>query len=112
VWGRRRFRDLNAYDPRPEIRKMDQVWPTLVKHGATLGANSTMVCGVTIGQYAFVREGAVVMRNVSGHALVVGNPGKQIGRMCQCGERLTDDLGCLICGKQYEKSGQGLKETD
>ena len=99
----------NIYNPRAEISKMDQVRPTLVKKGATLGANCTVVCGTTIGSYSFVGAGAVVNRNISDHALVVGNPAKQIGWVCQCGERLTDDLECVVCGKRYEIYGNGLK---
>jgi UDP-2-acetamido-3-amino-2,3-dideoxy-glucuronate N-acetyltransferase len=101
----------NIYNPRAEIRKMDQVRPTLVKHGATLGANCTIVCGTTIGRYAFIGAGAVVNKNVPDHALVVGNPAKRIGWACRCGERLTEDLDCLACGKTYTKSEEGLKET-
>ena len=101
----------NVYNPRAEIRKMDQVRPTLVKQGATLGANCTIVCGIEIGRYSLIGAGAVVNRNVPDHALVVGNTAKQIGWVCQCGERLTDDLECLACGKNYEKDESGLKET-
>jgi UDP-2-acetamido-3-amino-2,3-dideoxy-glucuronate N-acetyltransferase len=101
----------NIYNPRAEIRKMDQVRPTLVKHGATLGANSTIVRGVTIGRYAFVGAGAVVNRNVPDHALVVGNPGKSVGWMCRCGERLTDELECLSCDRGYRKTESGLEEV-
>jgi UDP-2-acetamido-3-amino-2,3-dideoxy-glucuronate N-acetyltransferase len=100
----------NIYNPRAEIRKMDQVRPTLVKHGATLGANCTIVCGTIIGRYAFIGAGAIVNRNVLDHALVVGNPAKQIGWACQCGERLADDLECLVCGKKYEQKESGLIE--
>jgi len=101
----------NIYNPRAEIRKMDQVRPTLVKQGATLGANATIVCGTTIGRYSFVGAGAVVNKNVPDHALVVGNPAKQIGWVCACGERLSDDLECLACQRRYEKSGGQLKAT-
>ncbi len=93
----------NIYNPRAEIRKMDQVRPTLVRRGATLGANCTIVCGTTIGEYAFVGAGAVVNKNIPDHALVVGNPGRRIGWVCRCGERLTEDLECLSCGKAYQK---------
>ena len=88
---------------------MDQVRPTLVKKGATLGANCTIVCGTTIGRYAFVSAGAGVNRNVPDHALVVGNPSRRIGWVCECGERLTNDLECLACGKSYEKCQFGIK---
>jgi len=100
----------NIYNPRAEIRKMDQVRPTLVKHGATLGANSTILCGATIGRYAFIGAGAVVTHNVPDHALMVGNPARQIGWMCQCGERLTENFECLMCGKNYLKNDYGLRE--
>ena len=72
----------NIYNPRAEIRKMDQVRPTLVKHGATLGANCTIICGTNIGRYAFVGAGAVINQNVLDHALVVDNPFRQIGWVC------------------------------
>jgi acetyltransferase-like isoleucine patch superfamily enzyme len=98
----------NIYNPRAEIGKMDQVRPTLVKKGATIGANATIVCGVTLGRYCFIGAGAVVNKNISDYALVVGNPARQIGWACECGERLPDDLECLTCGKQYEKSPNGL----
>ena len=98
----------NIYNPRAEIGKMDQVRPTLVKKGATIGANATIVCGSTPGSYCFIGAGAVVNKNVPDHALVVGNPAKQIGWACECGERLTEDLECLACEKQYKKSPDGL----
>ncbi len=100
----------NIYNPRAEIRKMDQVRPTLVKHGATLGANCTIVCGVTIGRYAFIGAGAVVTDNAPDHALMVGNPARRIGWACQCGERLGDDLECLSCGNKYADNGDGLEK--
>ncbi|SPD74588.1 Oxidoreductase domain protein [uncultured Desulfobacterium sp.] len=101
----------NIYNPRAEIPKMDQVRHTLVKKGATLGANCTVVCGNTIGRYAFIGAGAVVNKNVPDHALVVGNPARKIGWMCECGERLTDDLDCLGCGARYIICEQGLKKS-
>jgi UDP-2-acetamido-3-amino-2,3-dideoxy-glucuronate N-acetyltransferase len=97
----------NIYNPRAEIRKMDQVRPTLVKKGATLGANCTIVCGTTIGRYAFIGAGAVVNRNIQDHALVVGNPAKSIGWVCSCGERLSEDLTCPACENKYEKTSEG-----
>ena len=92
----------NIYNPRAEIRKMvDQVRPTLVKHGATLGANCTIVCGVTIGRYAFIGAGAVVTRDVPDHALVIGNPARQTGWMCVCGEKLDESQTCPVCMKKF-----------
>jgi len=69
----------NIYNPRTEIRKMDQVRPTLVKKGSTIGANSTIICGLTLGRYCFIGAGAVVNKNVLDHALIAGNPARQIG---------------------------------
>ena len=88
---------------------MDQIRPTLVKKGATIGANATIVCGITIGRYAFIGAASLVNKNVPDYAIVVGNPGKQIGWACECGERLSDDLECLACGNQYQKSKEGIK---
>lgn len=98
----------NIYNPRAEIRKMDQVRPTLVKKGATLGANCTIVCGTNIGRYAFVGAGTVVTKDVPDYALIVGNPGKHIGWACECGEKLADNLTCTVCGKKYKKIKDGL----
>jgi UDP-2-acetamido-3-amino-2,3-dideoxy-glucuronate N-acetyltransferase len=100
----------NIYNPRAEISKMDQVRPTLVKHGATLGANCTIICGVTIGRYAFVGAGAVVTQNVPDHAMVAGNTARTIGWACTCGERLTDDYECQACGRYFVQTDKGLKE--
>jgi UDP-2-acetamido-3-amino-2,3-dideoxy-glucuronate N-acetyltransferase len=94
----------NIYNPRAEISKMDQVRPTLVKKGATLGANCTIVCGHTIGKYAFVGAGAVITKDVPDHALMVGNPAKQIGWACVCGEKLAKNLRCPVCKKNFEKA--------
>ena len=101
----------NVYNPRDEIRKMSEVRPTLAKRGTTIGANATIICGVTLGQYSFIGGGAVVTKNVSPHALVAGNPARQIGWACSCGERLTDELECLICGKKFSRKDDGLLET-
>jgi UDP-2-acetamido-3-amino-2,3-dideoxy-glucuronate N-acetyltransferase len=101
----------NVFNPRAEFRKMDQLRPTLVKQGATLGANCTIVCGVTIGEYAFIGAGAVVPRDVPAHALMVGNPARQIGWMSRHGERLDIPLegkGTAICpvtGERYHLQG-------
>jgi UDP-2-acetamido-3-amino-2,3-dideoxy-glucuronate N-acetyltransferase len=102
----------NVYNPRAEIRKMSEARPTLVKKGATIGANATIICGITLGEYSFVGAGAVVTKNVPEHALVMGNPAKPVGWACTCGERLTLDLQCLSCGKQFEKIQGGIREKD
>jgi UDP-2-acetamido-3-amino-2,3-dideoxy-glucuronate N-acetyltransferase len=98
----------NIFNPRAHIGRMDEVRPTLVKTGASIGANATIVCGNTIGRYAFVGAGAVVTRDVPDHALVVGNPARQLGWMCACGVKLTADLRCDVCGEHYMQSESGL----
>ncbi len=101
----------NIYNPRAEIGKMDQVRPTLVKKGATLGANCTIVCGRTIGSYAFIGAGAVVTKDVVDHALMVGNPARQIGWACKCGERIDEsNMTCPFCRKKYKPGKVGLME--
>ena len=90
---------------RVEMSRMDQVRPTL-------GANCTIVCGHTIGKYAFIGAGAVVTRDVPDHALVVGNPAKQIGWMCVCGTALKfkeDKAICSYCERQHALVGAGMK---
>lgn len=91
----------NVFNPRAHIRRMDEIRLTLVKKGATLGANCTILCGNTIGSYAFVGAGAVVTKDVKDYALVVGNPARQIGWICKCGEKLPFDLICIHCSAQY-----------
>jgi UDP-2-acetamido-3-amino-2,3-dideoxy-glucuronate N-acetyltransferase len=101
----------NIFNPRAEIRKMDQVRPTLVKKGATIGANATIVCGATIGKYAFVGAGAVVTENVPDHALVVGNPARQIGWVCECGTKLNRNFVCETCEKEYTQLSDQKQTT-
>lgn len=91
----------NVINPRAHIRRMDEIKETLVKQGATLGANCTIVCGVTIGKYAFVGAGSVVTRNIPDYALVYGCPAKQHGWVCECGEKLSSELLCPVCGHLY-----------
>jgi UDP-2-acetamido-3-amino-2,3-dideoxy-glucuronate N-acetyltransferase len=92
----------NDLRPRAHIKKQgDELVPTVVGRGATLGARVVVVCGVTIGAHAFVGAGAVVTRDVPDHGFVVGNPGRLIGWACVCGERLPEGLVCL-CGRRYE----------
>lgn len=82
---------------------------TLVKWGASLGANSTIVCGHTVGRSALIAAGAVVTKDVKDYALMAGVPAKQIGWVCECGHRLDDKLHCAICQKQYEEVESGLQ---
>lgn len=98
----------NVWNPRAHIRRMEEAKPTLVRTGASLGANCTIVCGVTIGRYALVGAGAVVTRDVPDHALVYGNPARQRGWVCECGTKLDEGLGCPACGVRYAQCGHGL----
>jgi len=99
----------NVCNPRAEIRKMDEARLTLVKRGVTIGANATIVCGHTLGCYSFIGAGAVVTKDVPDYALVVGNPAKQIGWVCQCGEKLAVNLLCHKCEKQYQLNNNIVK---
>ena len=94
----------NVYNPRSLIERKDEYRDTRVRKGATLGANSTIVCGVTIGQYAFVGAGAVINKNVPDYALMIGVPAKQIGWMSEFGERLDLPFdGKLSAGKLSDR---------
>jgi UDP-2-acetamido-3-amino-2,3-dideoxy-glucuronate N-acetyltransferase len=102
----------NVINPRAEIRRMSEIKPTLVKKGATLGANATIVCGHTIGSYAFVAAGAVITKDVPAHALMAGNPARQTGWICQCGIKLNAKHQCPQCGKRYKiKAKLGLQKV-
>lgn len=108
----------NVYNPRSLIERKDQYRDTLVKKGATLGANCTIVCGVTIGEFAFVGAGAVVNRNVPAYALMVGVPARQIGWMSEFGEQLAlpltgkGDVTCQHTSASYELNGSTLTKVD
>jgi UDP-2-acetamido-3-amino-2,3-dideoxy-glucuronate N-acetyltransferase len=96
----------NVYNPRSAITRKDEYRDTLVKRGATLGANCTIVCGVTIGEYAFVGAGSVINRDVRAFALMVGIPGRQVGWMSRFGERLSlapGADGAAVCAHTGDK---------
>ncbi len=104
----------NVVNPRSHVSRKDEYRPTRVGRGASLGANSTIVCGHAVGRYAFVGAGAVVTRDVPDFALVVGNPARISGWMCQCGVKLAAGAqppaaaACAVCGADYAVSGSGL----
>jgi len=98
----------NVLLPRAHISRKAEFLPTLVRRGASIGANATIICGHTIGQYAMVGSGAVVTRAVPDHALVVGNPARRIGWVSRSGERLGQMLLCPRTGEQYRLQGEDL----
>ena len=108
----------NVYNPRSLVERKDEYKDTLVKKGATLGANCTVVCGVTIGEYAFVGAGTVVNKTIKPFALVVGVPGKQIGWMSAYGEKLNlpleghEELTCKHTSDIYKLEGSGLSRVE
>jgi UDP-2-acetamido-3-amino-2,3-dideoxy-glucuronate N-acetyltransferase len=108
----------NVYNPRSAVVRKDQYRRTLVKRGATLGANCTIVCGSTVGEHAFVAAGAVVNRDVKAYALMAGVPARQIGWMSRHGERLTlpmrgnDEANCPATGERYRLAGDTLTRLD
>ncbi len=94
----------NVINPRSHILRRDQYMQTLVKRGASIGANATIVCGNEIGEFAFIGAGAVVTKPVPAYALVVGNPGRLVGWMSEYGHRLHfDDNGIAVCPESHEK---------
>jgi len=98
----------NVYNPRGAIRRMGELRSTLVKKGATIGANATIICGITIGISAFIGTGTVVLTDVPDYALMVGNPAKQKGWMCACGIQLVfkgNSAKCMACKRKYKKLG-------
>ncbi len=107
----------NVMNPRSHVSRKHEYRPTLVRRGATIGANATIVCGVTLGEYAFVGAGAVVTGDVPAYGLVVGVPARRIGWMCKCGERLevrldTQEASCGACGARYQEDGDHLHLVD
>ncbi len=125
VWDRVQIEDdvflgpnavlTNDLNPRAEVRKPREQWlPTLIRKGATIGANATIVCGVMIGTYAFIGAGSVITRDVPDHALMIGVPGRIRGWMCRCGNhiRLRGSFGaCVHCSARYKRFKAGLTEV-
>jgi UDP-2-acetamido-3-amino-2,3-dideoxy-glucuronate N-acetyltransferase len=108
----------NVVNPRSHVPRKNEYQRTLVKRGASIGANTTIVCGHTIGQYAFIGAAAVVTKDVPDFALIVGNPGRVAGWMCACGIKLASgkappaDAQCATCGATYRVSGDGLAKIE
>ena len=97
----------NVFNPRAAVSRKAEFRKTLVKRGATIGANATVLCGITIGEYAFIGAGAVVTRDVPAHALMVGSPAKRTGWMSRAGEKLGPDFVCPRTGEHYRLDGAG-----
>ncbi|MEO7457362.1 MAG: acyltransferase [Gemmatimonadaceae bacterium] len=102
----------NVMNPRSHVSRKNEYRRTLVKRGASIGANATIVCGATLGEYAFVGAGAVVAKDVPAYALMVGVPARRIGWMCQCGERLPDSGNgtCAACGSTFESHDGAIRQ--
>ena len=103
----------NVSNPRSHVSRKNEYKTTLVKKGATVGANATILCGITLGQYCFIGAGTVVTRSVPDYGLVYGNSGRVQGWMCQCGIRLEFEMvdgqeqaSCPECGERYLKDGE------
>jgi len=101
----------NVINPRSFIERKEEYRPTRLMVGSTVGANATIICGHTIGRYALIGAGAVVTKDVPDHGLVVGNPARLVGYVCQCGESLPEDLVCA-CGKAYQSTPDGIERKD
>jgi UDP-2-acetamido-3-amino-2,3-dideoxy-glucuronate N-acetyltransferase len=105
----------NVSNPRSHVSRKHEYRRTLVRRGATIGANATIICGHTIGEYAFIAAGAVVTKDVPDHALVMGTPGRVVGWMCKCGVRLpfgldqpAEEQSCEACGGAYRRTDTGV----
>jgi UDP-2-acetamido-3-amino-2,3-dideoxy-glucuronate N-acetyltransferase len=99
----------NVLTPRAEVNRKEEFAPTLVKRGATVGANATIVCGNTLGRYCTVGAGSVVTKDVPDHALMVGVPARRIGWVSRAGDLLGDDLVCPRTGEKYKETVSGLE---
>jgi UDP-2-acetamido-3-amino-2,3-dideoxy-glucuronate N-acetyltransferase len=102
----------NVTNPRSFVNRKNEYKKTLVRRGASMGANSTIVCGTTIGEYAFIGAGAVVTRDVPAYSVMVGSPAKRIGWMCKCGARLKpveNHAHCEDCGQDYSVEAKEIK---
>lgn len=110
----------NVINPRSHVNRKNEYKKTTIKKGASIGANATIVCGITLGEYCFIGAGTVVTKNIKPFELVVGNPGTVRGYVCRCGEKLSLDAAaasntetrCTSCDTAYMKTGSGIKFVD
>lgn len=101
----------NVINPRAFVERKHEYKQTIVKRGASIGANATIVCGATLGEYSFVGAGSVVTHDVPAYTMVYGSPATTRGWMCRCGVKLREDLACSECGKRYANTPEGLIEV-
>jgi UDP-2-acetamido-3-amino-2,3-dideoxy-glucuronate N-acetyltransferase len=99
----------NVINPRAFVERKSEYKRTLVKRGASIGANATIVCGTTLGEYCLIGAGSVVTKDVPAHAMAFGNPARVRGWVCACGARLADGLVCPECGERYRNNGRELE---
>lgn len=102
----------NVANPRSFIERKHEFRNTLIKEGATIGANATIVCGNIIGKYSFVGAGSVVTHDVPDYTMVIGNPAKFHSFVCKCGNKLDDKLVCYSCGKKYININGTIKDVE
>jgi UDP-2-acetamido-3-amino-2,3-dideoxy-glucuronate N-acetyltransferase len=102
----------NVNNPRADVSRKDEFRPTPIGRGASIGANATIVCGHSLGEYCFIGAGAVVTKNVPAFALMAGNPARRIGWMSRAGERLGSDLVCRLTHRRYELRNEMLVEIE
>jgi UDP-2-acetamido-3-amino-2,3-dideoxy-glucuronate N-acetyltransferase len=106
----------NVTNPRSHIPRKAEYRPTVVRRGATIGANATVICGATLGEYSFIGAGAVVRGEVPAYALMIGVPARRVGWMCECGVRLdllpTGEGPCVACGARYRMEDGLLRQID
>ena len=94
----------NVINPRSFISRKDEFRKTIIKQGASIGANATIVCGVTIGKYALIGAGSVITRDIPDYALVYGTPARIHGYVCKCGNKLAEGESCPVCGTKYPEN--------
>ena len=104
----------NVVNPRSHVIRKDEYKQTLMRKGSSVGANAVIICGNSIGKFSFIGAGAVVTKDVPDYALVVGNPARIVGWMCECGIRLEFgeklECSCKVCGKNYVRTGESINE--
>ena len=105
----------NVINPRSFIERKEEYKKTIIKKGASIGANATIVCGYNIGRYAFIGAGSVVTKDIPDYALMVGNPARRIGYVCECGNRLQvkeEECNCQSCNKEYRMISGNLSPKE